>query len=420
MIRLRVTVPSLGLKRLVPVAVDGATTVAHAAAQIAAALGLGFSADLSADGFVLLATAAAAALLRDGDAVDAVAKEDECKKKKEKKREDVEEVQEAEVSEKKKKRKKAKLELEEPVKIVQVQKEVLQVQKPVQQKVLQSQSVQQNDLPLQPVQQKSVPKQIVHHEKEQPKEQQLQVQKQPQYQHSIVQQQLAKQLPPAKAIHTYIELYDDIPSPVENSRKRGRKNQANNNHNNTSKNKKSELIQPPLDYGDDEFSTPVTILTKDYSSFPKIDVSVHLPPVGSLIAFKTLEMGSDFTPQLSAFKEASILEIHPKTKTMTLLLAGQNGRIAPPKQLAPRRRKNLTHYDWNPAENEDDDVEGEGEVEDGEEEGQVDYEYVLLDELNGVGDGKITLGWRDLVDPRTPLTLDYTLHINLEGIVSFH
>ncbi|KAJ3018476.1 UNVERIFIED_CONTAM: hypothetical protein HDU68_011138 [Siphonaria sp. JEL0065] len=219
-------------------------------------------------------------------------------------------------------------------------------------------------------------------------------------------QQEQEKLPPPTAIHTHIELYDDIPSPDKQQLKRKRGGSKNKSKK-SKKNNQSENNQP-LDYGDDEFgnnskpsSTTMTVIQKkppvDYESLEKIDV-LDLPPIGTHIAFKTLEMDPDtFCPQLSGFKEASILEIHQKTKTLVLQLLNSQAKREV-KQFAPKR-KALYHFDYSTEKqwDEEENVEEGEEREDREEE---EEEYVMLDELNGCGDGKITVGWRDLIDPR--------------------
>ncbi|KAJ3341577.1 hypothetical protein HDU83_006534 [Entophlyctis luteolus] len=180
-----------------------------------------------------------------------------------------------------------------------------------------------------------------------------------------------EQLQEPKVIQTFVELYDaQISSPKRRRGKRGPKKDS------------LEL----LDYGDDAYGRPVSTpsLPKNYSEFSIID---KIPFVGSKIAFKTLEMSANFTPEISEYKEATLLSANIASQTVTLQLLM---KPKPKAALAPR--KPVYYEKGFHGSEEGETVENEKTFE--------ESDYVVADEFDSVGDGILTVGWKTLIEPR--------------------
>ncbi|KAI9591915.1 hypothetical protein BDF19DRAFT_453480 [Syncephalis fuscata] len=87
-----------------------------------------------------------------------------------------------------------------------------------------------------------------------------------------------------------------------------------------------------------------TVQKQDYSTMPALHA---LPVVGQLLAFKQLEMSETYTPEISDYKEATVLAYDPTTDKVTLKLSADSiPTPAPPKdkedeedeEERPRRR----------------------------------------------------------------------------------
>ncbi|KAJ1558881.1 hypothetical protein HK405_012806, partial [Cladochytrium tenue] len=123
---------------------------------------------------------------------------------------------------------------------------------------------------------------------------------------------------------------------------------------------------------------PGSEATADYASMPKL---VGLPAVGDRLAFRLLELSTSYTPELTEFKEAAVVAVDARARSLTLRLPASfaaarrvrphpdavfGGVVSHRFRLQPRR----AHEDGEVIE-EEDEMEGEDyEGDDGEGEGE--------------------------------------------------
>ncbi|XP_004481300.1 coilin [Dasypus novemcinctus] len=109
---------------------------------------------------------------------------------------------------------------------------------------------------------------------------------------------------------------------------------------------------------------PVEIQKKDYSLLPLLAAA---PQVGEKIAFKLLELTSDYSPDVSDYKEGKILSHNPETQQVDIEILSSLPAIKEPGKF------DLVYHNEN---------------------GTEVVEYAVTQER------KITVLWRELIDPR--------------------
>ncbi|EHB16800.1 Coilin [Heterocephalus glaber] len=77
----------------------------------------------------------------------------------------------------------------------------------------------------------------------------------------------------------------------------------------------STIIQSPSHTTDGVFQNPVELPKKDYSLLPLLAAA---PQVGEKIAFKLLELTSDYSPDVSDYKEGKLLSHNPETQQVDI------------------------------------------------------------------------------------------------------
>ncbi|XP_005394123.1 PREDICTED: coilin isoform X2 [Chinchilla lanigera] len=109
---------------------------------------------------------------------------------------------------------------------------------------------------------------------------------------------------------------------------------------------------------------PVEIPKKDYSLLPLLAAA---PQVGEKIAFKLLELTSDYSPDVSDYKEGKLLSHNPETQQVDIEILSSLPAVKEPGKF------DLVYHNEN---------------------GTEVVEYAVTSEK------KITLFWRELIDPR--------------------
>ncbi|KAM9597146.1 coilin isoform 2-T2 [Trichechus inunguis] len=109
---------------------------------------------------------------------------------------------------------------------------------------------------------------------------------------------------------------------------------------------------------------PVEIHKKDYSMLPQLAAA---PQVGEKIAFKLLELTSDYSPDVSDYKEGKILSHNPETQQVDIEILSSLPAVKEPGKF------DLVYHNEN---------------------GTEVVEYAVTQEK------RITVFWRELIDPR--------------------
>lgn len=112
------------------------------------------------------------------------------------------------------------------------------------------------------------------------------------------------------------------------------------------------------------FQNPVEPPKKDYSLLPLLAAA---PQVGEKIAFKLLELTSDYSPDVSDYKEGKILSHDPETQQVDIEVLSSLPALKEPGKF------DLVYHNEN---------------------GTEVVEYAVTQEK------RITVLWRELIDPR--------------------
>ena len=68
----------------------------------------------------------------------------------------------------------------------------------------------------------------------------------------------------------------------------------------------------------------VVLENKDYSAYPAVG---RVPRVGEIIAFRVVELGEDYAPGVSEYKEGKVLEMYEGSVKFQLVNKGYNRKI---------------------------------------------------------------------------------------------
>ncbi|KAI8924405.1 hypothetical protein BC831DRAFT_513383 [Entophlyctis helioformis] len=120
----------------------------------------------------------------------------------------------------------------------------------------------------------------------------------------------------------------------------------------------------------------------DYDSLPFV---TGLPRVGMTIAFKTIELSAEYTPEISAYKEAVVTALDLQGSVVSMQLA-PHSRGPPAKPKAESSWGQTRRFDRLGAEGEEDDEENEGEA---DESGQASET-----------DGMVDIALQDMIEVR--------------------
>ncbi|XP_004685066.1 PREDICTED: coilin [Condylura cristata] len=147
-------------------------------------------------------------------------------------------------------------------------------------------------------------------------------------------------------------------------RGRGRGHAVANILNKNSEFQKQQQLNEMLTNSSTIIQNPVETPKKDYSLLPLLAAA---PQVGEKIAFKLLELTSDYSPDVSEYKEGKILSHNPETQQLDIEILSSLPAMKEPGKF------DLVYHNENGAEI---------------------VEYAVTQEK------KITVFWRDLIDPR--------------------
>ncbi|KAJ3239733.1 hypothetical protein HDU81_005449 [Chytriomyces hyalinus] len=271
-------------------------------------------------------------------------------------------------------------------------------------------------------------------------------------------------LPPPRAVRTYVELYDDHPEvfTTPNTTPGGASSNGKRKRGLTKKQRaKQELLREQefdsvknkrdlnedigdLDYGDDGYGCSPAIggasksqpladgytrigkgdggrnsgtgferrsaaadstkstaaatqqppTVKDYTTYPSLK---KMPVPGSIIAYKLLHMSENYSPEISAYIESTVVSVDYADGSLTVQsVVAPTTPVTPVKYNQSQGREGVYYGEEDERWYDDDVEEGEYRKFDVGDVG----EFVVVDEFNGVGDGLRTLMFADLIEPR--------------------